>query len=57
MSRVTAAVVQVGSYLFDTPRTLAKAHDVIADAARGGARIVVLPEAYLGGIPRGSPSG
>ncbi|WP_328912272.1 MULTISPECIES: nitrilase-related carbon-nitrogen hydrolase [unclassified Streptomyces] len=53
MSRVTAAVVQVGSYLFDTPRTLAKAHDVIADAARGGARIVVLPEAYLGGYPKG----
>ncbi|MFF7245873.1 nitrilase-related carbon-nitrogen hydrolase [Embleya sp. NPDC008237] len=53
MAGVTAAVAQIGGYLFDTPRTLAKAHDVIAEAAQRGARVVVLPEAYLGGYPKG----
>jgi nitrilase len=53
MTELIAGVVQAGGYLFDTPRSLAKAHDLVADAARRGARVIVLPEAYLGGYPKG----
>ncbi|MET9319454.1 nitrilase-related carbon-nitrogen hydrolase [Streptomyces sp. NPDC003038] len=53
MTYVTAAVVQAGSSLFDTPRTLTKAQDLISDAARQGAGVIVLPEAFLGGYPKG----
>lgn len=53
MRNVTAAVVQAGSPLFDTPAALAKAQDLTADAARRGAGVVVLPEAFLGGYPKG----
>ncbi|MFD7444005.1 nitrilase-related carbon-nitrogen hydrolase [Streptomyces sp. NPDC059909] len=50
---VTAAVVQAGSRLFDTSGNLAKAKDLIGQAARQGAEIIVLPEAFLGGYPKG----
>jgi predicted amidohydrolase len=53
MTTVTAAVVQAGSYLFDTARSLAKAEDMIRAAAGRGARLIVLPEAFLGGYPKG----
>jgi nitrilase len=53
MDRVTAAVAQAGSYLFDTARSLAKARDLVAEAARQGAEVIVLPEAFLGGYPKG----
>ncbi len=49
----TVAVVQAGTSLFDTPRTLERmrAH---CDAAREtGAGLVVFPEAYIGGYPKG----
>lgn len=52
-TRVTVAAVQAGPTLFDTPSTLATAVDLIRDAATHGARIVVLPEAFLGGYPKG----
>jgi len=50
MAAITAAVVQTGSYLFDTPRTLDRAVELIREAA---ADLVVLPEALLGGYPKG----
>lgn len=50
---VTAAVVQAGGYLFDTARSLAKAERMIREAVGRGARVVVLPEAFLGGYPKG----
>ncbi|KOV61503.1 nitrilase-related carbon-nitrogen hydrolase [Streptomyces sp. MMG1121] len=53
MNHVTAAVVQAGSRLFDTPGMLAKALELVADAARQGGEVVVLPEAFLGGYPKG----
>lgn len=53
MTRLTAAVVQAGSHLFDTARSLAKARELIREAAASGARVVVLPEAFLGGYPKG----
>lgn len=53
MSLITVAVVQAGSVLFDTARTLARGERLIRQAAEGGARLVVLPEAFLGGYPKG----
>ena len=50
---VTAAVVQAAPFLFDTPRTLEKLVDLTSDAARRGANLVVFPEAFVGGYPKG----
>jgi nitrilase len=50
---VTAAVVQAGARLFDTPANLARAVELIREAAGRGAGVVVLPEAFLGGYPKG----
>jgi len=50
---VTAAVVQAASVAFDLQRTLEKARDLAADAARQGAALVLFPEAYVSGYPRG----
>jgi nitrilase len=53
MATTRAAVIQAGSLLFDTDRTLDKAEQLIADAARGGAGLAVFPEAFIGGYPKG----
>lgn len=53
MSIVTVAVVQAGSPLFDTAAAVRKAEQYIREAATEGARLVVLPEAFLGGYPKG----
>jgi len=53
MSHVVAAVVQAGSYLFDTARTLEAATDLVHSAVAQGAQLVVMPEAFLGGYPKG----
>lgn len=50
---VRAAVVQAAPALFDTPRTLQKLADLTADAARRSAALVVFPEAFVGGYPKG----
>ncbi|MFC0863341.1 nitrilase-related carbon-nitrogen hydrolase [Sphaerimonospora cavernae] len=51
---VTVAVVQAAAPLFDTPAALARAEELIREAVIGrGARVVVLPEAFLGGYPKG----
>ena len=54
---VRAAVVQSAPVLFDTPRTLDKLADLTADAARRGAELVVFPEAFVGGYPKGHDFG
>src|SRR3954453_2443066 len=51
------AVVQAGAVLFDTPRSLQKLADLAADAARQGAELVVFPEAFIGGYPKGHDFG
>ncbi|MEU9041622.1 MULTISPECIES: nitrilase-related carbon-nitrogen hydrolase [unclassified Kitasatospora] len=54
MTTVTAAVVQAAARLFDTPGALARAEELIREAVLGHrAEVVVLPEAFLGGYPKG----
>lgn len=53
MPPVRVAVVQAGPVLFDTPATLDRLAARTADAAARGARLVVFPEAFVGGYPKG----
>jgi len=55
--RVRVAVVQAAPALFDTPRSLQKLADLTADAARQRAGLVVFPEAFVGGYPKGHDFG
>jgi nitrilase len=50
---LTAAVVQAGSLPFDSTACVAKAIDLIADASSRGAKLIVFPEAFIGGYPKG----
>ncbi len=50
---VRAAVVQAAPVMFDTPRTIAKLVELAEHAAAQGAEIVVFPEAFVGGYPKG----
>jgi len=52
-STVTVAVVQAASVAFDRKKTLAKALDLTRDAAKRGAQLVLFPEAFISGYPRG----
>ncbi|QDV05304.1 Nitrilase [Planctomycetes bacterium Poly30] len=56
-STFRAAVVQAEPVLNDTAETVAHAVDRIAEAAREGARLIVFPEAFLGGYPKGADFG
>jgi nitrilase len=47
------AVVQAASVVFDCAATLAKVQKLAADAAAGGAGLVLFPEAFISGYPRG----
>jgi len=47
------AVVQSGSVYGDTAATLDRLARLVEEAAAGGARLAVLPEAFLGGYPKG----
>ncbi|HEX5534154.1 MAG TPA: nitrilase-related carbon-nitrogen hydrolase, partial [Actinomycetales bacterium] len=53
MTELAVAVVQAGSVLFDTPTTLEKGAALARQAAADGAQLVVLPEAFIGGYPKG----
>src|SRR5271167_2029158 len=53
MNVVRAAVVQAAPVVFDREATLEKASALIAEAAGGGARLIVFPEAFVSGYPRG----
>src|SRR5205823_5834759 len=54
---VNVAVVQAAPALFDTPGSLRKLADLTADAARRRAELVVFPEAFVGGYPKGHDFG
>jgi len=53
MARHRVAVIQAGSSLFDTPRTLERMAAHCEAAARDGVELAVFPEAYVGGYPKG----
>lgn len=53
MRQHRVAVVQAGSSLFDTPRTLERMAAHCEAAKREGVELAVFPEAYVGGYPRG----
>jgi nitrilase len=50
---VRAAVVQASSIPFDSDACVEKAVRLTGDAAAKGARVVVFPEAFVGGYPKG----
>ncbi len=51
--KVTVSVVQAGTPLFDTPRTLDKVEHFCREAHSAGAQLAVFPEAFIGGYPKG----
>tara|TARA_R110000787_G_scaffold28182_1_gene77061 strand:- start:20455 stop:21369 length:915 start_codon:yes stop_codon:yes gene_type:complete len=53
MSRFVVAAVQAASKLFDTEATLCLFADKLTEAAKTGADLVVFPEAFIGGYPKG----
>jgi len=53
MTVITASVVQAGTPLFDKKHTFEKLETLTHQAAGGGAQLVVFPEAYIGGYPKG----
>jgi nitrilase len=57
MNPVRVAVVQAGPAAFDRERTLEKARALVADAASGGAQLVLFPEAFVAGYPKGADFG
>ncbi len=48
-----AAVIQAASVAFDPDRTIDKLAVLLGEAAGQGAKLVVLPEAFVGGYPKG----
>jgi nitrilase len=53
-SKLTAAVAQTASVLLDTPATLDRALTLMAEAGKQGAQLLVFPEAFIGGYPKGA---
>src|ERR1700746_2245744 len=51
--RFKVAVVQASPVVFDRGRTLQKARALSREAARKGAQLVLFPEAFVSGYPRG----
>jgi nitrilase len=52
-----AAVVQAASFPNDSVASAGKAATLIREAAAGGASLIVFPEAFLGGYPKGASFG
>lgn len=52
-----AACVQAAPVSFDTEKTLNKVRALTVDAAHTGAKVILFPEAFVGGYPRGANFG
>lgn len=52
-SIITGAVVQTGTPLFDKKQTFEKLEHLINQAAKDGAQLIVFPETFIGGYPKG----
>jgi nitrilase len=48
-----AAVVQAAPVAFDRQGTVERVYALAAEAAETGARLIVFPEAFVAGYPRG----
>ncbi|HZT31996.1 MAG TPA: carbon-nitrogen hydrolase family protein [Bryobacteraceae bacterium] len=57
MDPVPVAVVQASAVFCDRERSLEKAVELLAEAAGSGARLVVFPEAFVSGYPKGADFG
>ena len=57
LTRFKVAVIQAAPVVFDRGRTLQKVQALAGDAARAGARLVLFPEAFVSGYPRGMDFG
>src|SRR5208283_1457412 len=55
--RIMVAVAQAAPVVFDRKRTLEKVHALARGAAREGAQLVLFPEAFVSGYPRGMDFG
>ncbi len=53
MNAIRVAVVQSAPVAFDRDRTLEKVRELAADAAGNGAQLILFPEAFVSGYPRG----
>ena len=53
-AKLTAAVAQTSSVLLDTPATVDRALTLMAEAAKRGVQLLVFPEAFIGGYPKGA---
>ncbi|MBB4908360.1 carbon-nitrogen hydrolase family protein [Actinophytocola algeriensis] len=51
------AVVQAAPSLFDTPETLHRFEQLLGEATSAGAELIVFPEAFVGGYPKGATFG
>ena len=51
--KFTAAVVQAAPVLFDLEKTLKKTEDLVLQAAKKGAELILFPEAFISAYPRG----
>lgn len=51
--KVKVAAIQAAPVFFDIEKTLVKAEQFIAEAAHQGANLVVFPESFISGYPRG----
>lgn len=55
--KVKVAAIQAAPWQFDKVRTVDKACQLIARAGEMGAKIILFPEAFIGGYPRGMTLG
>jgi nitrilase len=53
VGKVKVAVIQASSVIFDKTASIEKACDLIEKAGNKGAKIVLLPEAFIPAYPRG----
>ncbi|KAK6014483.1 hypothetical protein OSTOST_20132 [Ostertagia ostertagi] len=54
---MSIAIVQAGTIIYDTPATLDKLERLTKEAADKGAKLVLFPEAFVGGYPKGMDFG
>ncbi|VDM49971.1 unnamed protein product [Toxocara canis] len=50
---VKVAIVQAGTVLYNNAKTLQKCHSYAEEAAKNGAKLILFPEAFIGGYPKG----